>query len=102
MPDLTEAIHLIEKQVAVIKARCVIADEGFPDESSMFGTRDGYLNLALALLRFVATSDAGGYSVKEGGQWDSGGQWDDGVKATLYQLPTRSATLQDGRRRYEK
>ena len=88
MSRLLEAIRLIEQQVAVKQARCVVANEGCPDESSLLGTRDGYLNLALALLRFVAEADAGGC-----GDVVAGCAWDDRIKATLYQLPTHSAWL---------
>jgi hypothetical protein len=61
MAELAEAIRLLERQVAIRRACCVIADDGCPDESSLLGTHDGYLNLALALLRFVAEADAGGH-----------------------------------------
>ena len=88
MSRLEEAIRLIEHQVAVKRACCVIVDEGCPDESSLLGTRDGYLNLALALLRFVADVDAGG--CRDG---DAGYAWDDSIKTALYQLPTHSAWL---------
>jgi hypothetical protein len=88
MLNLAEAIRLIEEQVIVERARCAIADNGFPGESSLLGTRDGYLNLVLALLRFVADVDAGDSSIPEGGF-----AWDDRVKAALYQLPTHSAWL---------
>ena len=54
----------------------------------MLGTRDGYLNLALALLRFVAEADAGGCRDVE-----ANSAWDDRIKATLCQLPTHSAWL---------
>jgi hypothetical protein len=71
MSALAEAIHLIEQDVLVKRARCVIADEGWPGESSLLGTRDGYLNLALALLRFVTEADAGGCrDAEEGYAWD--------------------------------
>ena len=88
MPNLAEAIRLIEQQVAVKDARCAIADEGFPPESSLLGTRDGYLNFVLALLKFVAEVDAGNCRIQEEGH-----AWDDCVKKTLYQLPTSSAWL---------
>jgi hypothetical protein len=88
MSRLLEAIGLIEQQVAVKRARCVIADEGCPDESSLLGTRDGYLNLALAVLRFVAEADAGGCRDVE-----AGCVWDDRIKEAMYQLPTHSAWL---------
>ena len=87
MSELAEVIRLIEKQLKVREARCAIADEGFPPESSIFGTRDGYLNVAMALLRFVDSSDGGKCWTQEGHAWD------DGIKDTLYQLPTLSAWL---------
>ena len=85
---LEGAIDAVARQVESPQARCVIVDEGFPDESTLMGTRDGYLNLALAMLRFVADADAGRCEVAEGGF-----PWDDRIKAALYQLPTRSAWL---------
>ncbi len=88
MAEIQEAIRCIEEQVNFSGARCAIADEGFPGESSLFGTRDGLLNLALALLRFVASADAGECLLTDQGYF-----WDDGLKATLYQLPTPSAWL---------
>jgi hypothetical protein len=88
MSKVAEAIGLIDQEVAVKRARCAIADEGCPEESSLLGTRDGYLNLALALLRFVADADAGECWVA-----GEGHAWDDRVKAALYQLPTHSAWL---------
>src|SRR5262245_43475711 len=88
MPVLPDAIQLIETQVAVKRARCVIVDDGGPIESSLFGTRDGYLNLALALLRFVADVDAGNcWSTEECCHWD------DRIKDAMYQLPTYIAWL---------
>jgi hypothetical protein len=88
MSRLQDAIRLIEQEVALKRARCVIADEGCPDESSLLGTRDGYLNLVLALLRFVADADTGNCQVAE-----EGCAWDDRLKTALYQLPTHSAWL---------
>ena len=87
MSVLIEAIRLIERQARTPQARCVIADEGAPDESSLLGTRDGYLNLALALLRFVADADAERCATGEGHAWD------DRVKSALYQLPTSGTWL---------
>lgn len=77
--DLTEAARLIAGQVAASTARFAIADEGRPDEAALMGTRDGLLNLALAVVRFVAAADAG-----KG--WEDGGRfaWDDGVKAAMH------------------
>src|SRR5262245_16680311 len=88
MSPLLEAILLIEQQITVKRACCVSADEGYRDESSLLGTRDGYLNLALAMLRFVAEADAGGCR-----DVVADCAWDDRIKAALYQLPTHSAWL---------
>ncbi|HYV63702.1 MAG TPA: hypothetical protein VE958_13555, partial [Bryobacteraceae bacterium] len=97
MSRLAEAIGLIEREVMVKRARCVIADEGCADESSLLGTRDGLLNLALALLRFVADADAGlSWVESDGCAWDDrseGRAWDDRLKSALYMLPTHSAWL---------
>ena len=84
--DLTEAARLIAGQVAAPTARFAVADEGHPDEAALMGTRDGLLNLSLALVRFVAAADAGR-------GWDDGGRfaWDDGVKAAMHQLPSAGA-----------
>jgi len=84
--DLADAARLIERQVAAPGARFAIADEGCPDESSLMGTRDGLLNLALAVVRLVAAADAGR-------GWEDGGRfaWGDGVKAAMHQLPSAGA-----------
>lgn len=86
--SLEEAINAVARHVGSYHARCAIVDEGTPDESTLMGTRDGYLNLALALLRLVADADAGRCEVAEGASL-----WDDRIKAALYQLPTHSAWL---------
>ena len=88
MSRLTEAIRLIDDEIVVKKARCVIADEGNPDESTLLGTRDGYLNLAIAVLRFVAAVDAGGCR-----DINPAYAWDDRIKAAMYQLPTHAACI---------
>lgn len=86
--SLEEAIHAVARQIGSPRACCVIAHEGTPDESTLMGTRDGYLNLALALLRFVADADVGRCEVGECGYI-----WDDRIKAALYQLPNGAAWL---------
>lgn len=88
MSAINDAIELIEREVAVKQTCCVIVDEGFPDESSLLGTRDGYLNLILALLRFVADADKGGCR-----DVAADCAWDDRLKGAMYQLPTQSAWL---------
>jgi hypothetical protein len=47
------------------------------------GTRDGLLNLALAVVRFVAAADAG-----RGWEDDGRYAWDDRVKPAMHQLPS--------------
>jgi hypothetical protein len=90
MSQLVEAIRLIQQQITVRRARCVIADDGCPDESSLLGTRDGYLNLALALLAFVADADEG-KCWQTGDRWPSvGHHWDGRIKNALYQLPRQA------------
>lgn len=80
---IKDAIRLIERQVAAKGARFAIVDEGFPDESSLVATRDGYLNLVLAVLRLVALADEG-LATDESGRF----AWDDGIKAVMHQLPS--------------
>ena len=82
LKSLEEAIKAIACQVGSPQAHCIIAHEGTPDESSLMGTCDGYLNLALVLLRFVADAAAGRHEV-----CPEGYIWDDGIKNTMYQLP---------------
>jgi hypothetical protein len=81
--DLAEAALLIERQVATPGAKFAVAHEGTPDESSLVGTRDGLLNLALTLVRFAAAADAG-----EGWENDHSYAWDDDVKRIMHQLPS--------------
>ena len=84
---LEGTIREIEALVESPHARCVIVDEGFSDESTLMGTRDGYLNLALCLLRFVADVEANRCDTEEGHPWD------DRIKAALYQRPIRNAWI---------
>jgi hypothetical protein len=81
--DLLDAIRLIERQVAVPGARFAIANEGSADESSLMGTRDGLLNLVLAVLRLTEAAD-------EKQRWDADGRfaWDGGVNLAMHQIPS--------------
>jgi hypothetical protein len=81
--DITEAIRLIGRQVATTGAKFAIVDEGCPDESSLMATRDGFLNMALAVLRLVALADEG-RARGDSGPFD----WDDEIKAVMHQLPS--------------
>lgn len=81
--DISEAIRLIERQIAAPGAKFAIVDEGGLDESSLMATRDGFLNMALAVLRLVALADEG-RAREESGRF----AWDDGIKAVMHQFPS--------------
>lgn len=87
MSELNDAIRLIEGQITSARARCVIADDGFPPESSLMGTRDGYLRLAKVLLQFVADADDGRATT------DDGYAVDDRIKGVMHSLPLMSAWI---------
>jgi hypothetical protein len=91
MSDLSEAIRLIEGQVVANRARCTIADDGCPDESSLFGTRDGYLNLALALLKFVVAAEEGRCFIA-----DDDHVWEDGIKSACFASAETGRTPRSG------
>lgn len=89
--QLDAAIELLALEVVASAAKCVIVDEGFPSESSLFGTRDGYINLAISLLRFVSKADVDDPSVSG---IDAGCKaFGDDIKRVMYQLPTDSAWI---------
>lgn len=88
MTELAKVIQFLEQQIAVKSARCVIADDGCANESSLLGTRDGYLKLAVAILELVQQADTG-----QGEEQGENFVWDDRVKQVMYHLPTPSAFL---------
>ena len=89
--QIDSVISVLESEVAVPAARCAIVDEGFPPESSLFGTRDGYINLAICILRFVSRSDSNDASVS-GVEADCKA-FDNDIKRVMYDLPTNSASI---------
>jgi hypothetical protein len=89
--QIDSVITVLESEVAVPAACCAIVDEGFPPESSLFGTRDGYLNLAICILRFVSKSDSNDASVS--GVDAECKAFDDDIKSVMYSLPIRSAWI---------
>ena len=82
---LKQVLDLVAGLVQRPDACCAIVDDTGPDESSILGTRDGYLNLAYRLLEFVYRSDSGEIRAEEGVTWD------DEIKSALYQLPVMDA-----------
>lgn len=89
--QIDSVISLLESEVVVPAACCAIVDEGFPPESSLFGTRDGYINLAICILRFVSKSDSNDASVS--GVHADCTACDDNIKRVMYSLPTNSAWI---------
>jgi hypothetical protein len=93
MTALPDILKLLQQAVTNNGTRCAIAGAGTSDESSLLGTRDGLLNLAIEIVRFVAESDA--HLVRDGSTTDyvveelpeQQAMWSDGLKRALYQLP---------------
>ena len=84
MTAIPAAIQLIRSEIGCADARCTIPSEGgCADESTLMGTRDAYLGLAVALLELVAGADAGTVERLP----DEKAYWDDQVKYSLLQLP---------------
>lgn len=61
MPTPIEALVLsLDQEIRFPSARvALVSDKGARDESSIVGTRDGYLCLARSLLQFVLAADEG-------------------------------------------
>ena len=73
-PILDTIVRLLETEVGK-QARCAIADDGCPIESTLMGTRDGLLNLALTIVqivnnyeKFLSSSNSGGLDTTEPSQ----------------------------------
>ena len=82
MGRIEEALRLVELEIKKHTAVCVICNEGFPDESTLLGTRDGYLNMIRSLLILVAEFD-------KSRRDDC---WDDRIKNNMLQLPRSDDT----------
>lgn len=86
--DFEQIIQFLEAQIDREKAACVIVAEASVDDSSLLGTRDGYLHLIVAFLRLIQGADSGTLEPTE-----LGGYWDDSFKDTMLQLPGFDAWL---------
>ena len=85
--NIKRAMELISDSIRHPEACCALVDEGYPDETSIMGTRDGYLNLAYRLLEFVHEAESGNTEIEEGVPWH------DGIKQALFQLPDCSTWI---------
>ena len=84
MKKIAKAIQIIEEEVVNSKSRCVISSsEGNVSESSILGTRDGYINLALSILLFIQAYDDKIIEYDP----ELKAFWDDKIKQTFLQLP---------------
>ena len=89
--EITKAVREIAEKP---NARCVILSSDGVFESSLMGTRDGYLNLALALLQIVAAGDGQSTEPTEIDRLnDEHAYWSDNLKNALNQLPGSHAYI---------
>jgi hypothetical protein len=94
MNTLPEIIKAVREIVEKPNARCVILSSDGVFESSLMGTRDGYLNLALALLQIVAAGDGQSTEPTEIDRLnDENAYWSDDLKNALNQLPGSHAYI---------
>ena len=93
MRTIEEAVAIIQNHITVKKACfAIVSDGGNTDESSLMSTRDGFLNLALSILEFVAAVDRGAIEMD-----DKHAFWSDTIKSTMYQLPVHGETFLVGK-----
>jgi hypothetical protein len=90
MSELDEIAERLNKHIRNDRSCCVMpSDGGHVGESSLMGTRDGYLRLIVSLLTFVADTDAGRAEIDE----ETGACWDDRFKQAILQLPNNDGWL---------
>lgn len=88
MNQLTQIIKALQETVRKPKACCAILSSGCVDESSLMGTQQGLLNLALALLQIVDACERQSSQLVELDRLaDKNAYWSDNLKKTLHQLP---------------
>lgn len=90
MTELQEIADRLSEHVRNHRSRCSMpSDGGCVGESSIMGTRDGYLRLIVSLLSFIVDADAGRLEIAE----ETGAYWDDRFKDAMLQLPNTDAWL---------
>jgi hypothetical protein len=89
MDTLPEILEALQEMVQKPKACCaILSTGGFFDESSLMGTKDGYLNLAIALLQMVAACEKQTAEPTEIDRLeDQRAYWSDALKQVHHQLP---------------
>lgn len=94
MNTLPEIVKALQEMVQKPKARCAILSSDGLFESSLMGTKDGYLNLAIALLQMVAVCDGQSTEPIEIDRLeDERACWSDALKKALNQLPGSHAYI---------
>ena len=94
MNTLPEIIKAAREIVEKPNARCVILSSDGIFESSLMGTKDGYLNLAIALLQIVAAGDGQSTETTELDRLkEEHAYWSDNLKKALNQLPGSHAYI---------
>jgi hypothetical protein len=94
MNTLPEILKALRETIEKPKARCAILSSDGLFESSLMGTKDGYLNLAIALLQMVAACDRLSTEPVEIDRLeDEHAYWSDNLKKALNQLPGSHAYI---------
>lgn len=88
MSNLLDIIEAIQKKVEQKSAYCLILSSDDVSESSLLGIKDGYLNLAVALLQLVAASENDMIKLQNLERLsEEGAYWDDSIKQKIKHLP---------------
>lgn len=94
MKTVSEIIKAVRELAAGPRARCTILSDDGLMESSLMGTRGGYLNLIVALLELVAACEsASDDSIEIERLEEDRAFWSDNIKAALNQLPGNHAYI---------
>jgi len=78
MNHIEQAIALVEKEIKNTNASCVIYSDNGPDESTLGGTRDGFLSVVNVLLKLVSEFDS----------TNKNEHWDDQIKNNMLTIPS--------------
>jgi len=89
MNTLPEIITSLQRIVEKPKSRCaILGSDGVLDESSLMGTRDGYLHLAITLLQLVAACDGQPTELTDIERLEEErAYWGDSIKNAIHNLP---------------
>ena len=88
MNRLVDIIEALQEIVQKPRACCAILSSDCLDESSLMGTQQGYLNLAIALLQIVDACGGQSTQLLETNRLhEKHACWSDNLKKALHQLP---------------